>query len=205
MKQADNAAVAREPCPECGDSGYVPVALRNTQTHTDQVLTQVCTACLPGPPGGSVVRGVPGEVTVRTVEYVVTTWPPGHDCREADRWCLVVADRGNGRWAVEQSRGHGFPKIVLARSGRWEMDRPGDPRLLFSLAEALDTARRLAAAVCIDGTATAEQAMRAHMTTACPGQKTASLRDRSARQTETRPDMSSDTGTWTGAGRRRRQ
>jgi hypothetical protein len=104
------------------------------------------------------------------VQYLVTTWPSGHECREADLWCLVVADRGNGRWAVEQSRDHGFPKVVLTRSGQWKVDQRDDPRLRFSLAEALDAARRLAATVSIDGRATAEQAMRAHMVTACPGQ-----------------------------------
>jgi hypothetical protein len=144
------------------------------------------------------VSGAPGGVTVRTVEYVVTTWPSGHDCREADLWRLVVTDRGNGRWAVEQTRDHGFPKIVLARSGRWEMDRPGDPRHRFSLAEALDAARRLAATVSIDGRATAEQAMRAHMATACPGQKDTPPR---GGRKEARPDMTSDSGTWTRADR----
>ena len=140
-------------------------------------------------------------VTVRTAEYVVTTWPPGHDCREADRWCLVVADRGNGRWAAGQTRGHGFPKVVLTRSGQWETDRPGDPRCRFSLAEALDAARRFAAAVSIDGRATAEQAMRAHMATACPGQPAAP----GTRRKEARPDVTSDDGTWTRADRVRRQ
>jgi hypothetical protein len=146
------------------------------------------------------VSGAAGEVTVRTVEYVVTTWPPGHDCREADRWCLVVADRGNGRWAVEQTRDHGFPKVVLTRSGQWEMDRPGDPRYRFSLAEALDAARRFAAAVSIDGRATAEQAVRAHMATACPGQAATP-----ARRKEARPDVTSDSDTGTRADRVRRQ
>jgi hypothetical protein len=113
------------------------------------------------------------QVTVRTVEYVVTTWPSGHDCREADLWCLVVADRGNGRWAVEQTRDHGFPKIVLTRSSQWDTDRPGDPRYRFSFAEAMDAARHLAPTVSIDGRTTAEQAMRAHMATACPGQDAA--------------------------------
>jgi hypothetical protein len=127
------------------------------------------------------VSGAPGGVTVRTVEYVVTTWPSGHDCREADLWCLVVADRGNGRWAVEQTRDHGFPKVVLTRSGQWDTDRRDDPRYRFSLAEALDAARRLAATVSADGRATAEQAVRAHMATACPGEATASARGGSRR------------------------
>jgi hypothetical protein len=200
MKQADNAPVKREPCRACDDTGYVTVALRNDASHADNVLIQTCTACLPGPQAGPGVSGAAGQVTVRTVEYVVTTWPSGHDCRQADLWCLVVAERGNGRWAVEQTRDHGFPKVVLARSGRWVMDRRGDPRLRFSLAEAMDAARRLAATVSIDGRATAEQAMRAHMATACPGQAAAP-----ARRKETGPDVTSDSDTWTRAEQVRRQ
>lgn len=82
-------------------------------------------------------------VNVTVTEYLVTIWPRGHDCGEAARWCLVVRDRGGGRWAVEQSRSHGFPKVVLSRSGQWVLDSPGgDPRCRFSLPEALDAARR---------------------------------------------------------------
>lgn len=201
MKHADSAPAgrdSREPCRACGGTGYVTVALRNDQAHTDNVLTQACTACLPGPQDGPAASGAAEQVTVRTVEYVVTAWPPGHDCHMADRWCLVVADRGNGRWAVEQTRDHGFPKVVLSRSGRWEMDRRGDPRLRFSLGEALDAARRLAATVSIDGATTAGQAMRAHMATACPGQAAASARRKA------RPDVTGDSDTWTRSTERRR-
>lgn len=86
------------------------------------------------------MSGTPGEVTVRTVEYLVTIWPR---VPRGGPVVLVVADRGNGRWAVEQTRDHGFPKVVLTRSGQWTTDRRGDPACRFSLGEALDAARPL--------------------------------------------------------------
>jgi len=50
MKKASSAPAGREtrgPCRACGGSGYVTVALRNDQAHTDEVLTQTCMACFP--------------------------------------------------------------------------------------------------------------------------------------------------------------
>jgi hypothetical protein len=110
---------------------------------------------------------VAGKVEVRPVHYLVTVWPDGHDCPEAALWCLLVTNRGHGRWAVEQGWSHG-DKIVLTRSGEWKDDRRGDPGYRFSQQEALELARRHAAVLTIAGR-TAAQVMRQHRETGCPG------------------------------------
>ena len=111
---------------------------------------------------------IAGEVQVRPVHYLVTVWPDGHDCYEAGLWCLLVTNRGHGKWAVERGRSHSDDKSVLTRSGQWRYDRPGDPGYRFSREEALDLARKHAATLTI-ADRTAVQAMRQHMETGCPG------------------------------------
>jgi hypothetical protein len=118
--------------------------------------------------GPKTTGGPVTEVHVRPVEYLVTVWPEGHDCHEASLWSLLVTYRGNGRWAVEQGWSHGSPKIVLTRSGKWDLDQRGDPHYRFTLEEALDQARQHAATVTIAGR-TAAEAMREHLARGCDG------------------------------------
>ena len=106
-------------------------------------------------------------VHVRPVEYLVTVWPQGHDCADAATWCLLVSYRGDGKWAIEQGWSHG-DKIVLTRSGQWDLDKPGDPAYRYTREEALTIARQHAASIQIAG-ATAAQVMREHIDMGCPG------------------------------------
>ncbi len=110
---------------------------------------------------------VMGEVHVRPVEYLVTAWPDGHECAEAAHWSLLVTYRGHGKWAVEQGWSHG-DKLVLTRSGQWDLDKRGDPGYRFSLDEAIERARQHAATFTIAGH-TAAEVMREHVKKRCPG------------------------------------
>lgn len=91
----------------------------------------------PGPDDSTATDGV----RVRPVAYLITLWPDGHACPASGHWCLMVTDRGSGRWAVEQGWSHGC-KTVLTRAGQWAPDRRGDPNCRFTLDEALTLARR---------------------------------------------------------------
>lgn len=108
------------------------------------------------------------EVHVRPVDYLVTVWPEGHDCSEASLWALLVAYRGNGRWAVEQGWSHGDLKRVLTRSGEWDYDHRGDPGYRFTREEAIELARAHAPLIEINGH-TATEVMAAHLARGCDG------------------------------------
>jgi hypothetical protein len=110
----------------------------------------------------------PGEVHVRPVEYLVSVWPEAHEaCPDAASASVLVTYRGYGKWAVEQGWSHG-DKIVLTRSGQWDLDRRGDPGYRFTLDEALELARRHAATLTIAGRAVTE-IVRKHIETGCSG------------------------------------
>jgi hypothetical protein len=107
-------------------------------------------------------------VQVRPVEYLVNTWPEGHECSEVAHWSLLVAYRGHGLWAVEREWSHGSPKIVLTRSGEWDYDRRGDPEYRFTRDEALDLARAHAPLIEINGR-TAAEFTAGHLARGCEG------------------------------------
>jgi hypothetical protein len=111
-------------------------------------------------------RARTAEVHERPVEILVTVWPDGHDCPDAITCSLLVTNRGNGNWAVEQGWSHG-DKIVLTRSGEWDLDRRGDPACRFTQEEALALARQHAASLTIAGH-TAIELMQAHIKNGCP-------------------------------------
>jgi hypothetical protein len=110
----------------------------------------------------------PAEVHVRPVEYLVSVWPEAHEaCPNAASTSLLVTYRGYGTWAVEQGWSHG-DKIVLTRSGEWDLDRRGDPDYRFTLDEARELARRHAAMLTIAGH-TVTEILREHIERGCPG------------------------------------
>jgi hypothetical protein len=103
------------------------------------------------------------------VQFTVTAWPEGHDdCHDAMVFCLKVCDRGGGRWLVGMSRGPVSPEIVLTRDGRWEIDRPENPRFRFgSYDEAAKAASRHARTVTFGGHRAADVIAR-HLAGHCP-------------------------------------
>jgi hypothetical protein len=64
------------------------------------------------------------EVYVRPREYQLTIWPEGmQDEIDAGTWCLTVAYRGGGLWAVFRGQGNGGP--CFGRDGSLSFGRPG--------------------------------------------------------------------------------
>ena len=108
------------------------------------------------------------EVHVSPVQYKVTAWPEDHECHEASLWSLLVTYRGEGRWAVELGWSSGAPKIVLTRSGEWDIDQRGEDEYRFTLDEALEAAGRHAASLQIADRTVAE-AMAGHLGRECDG------------------------------------
>jgi len=101
-------------------------------------------------------------VAVQPAGYLVSIWPPGHDCEDTGTWSLRVTNRGNGEWSVGRSEGQ-----VLGGDGQWHRDQPGHPDLRFSLGEALQLARSHAFSLKLSGV-TAAEAVRAHSENGCP-------------------------------------
>jgi len=97
------------------------------------------------------------EVFERPVAYEVSVWPPEHGgCIDSATWCVTVADRGRGLWAV--LRGGTGSTVCLSAAGKWEFEpSPSnrDDKWLaahrFPLEEALQLAREHAPKVTVNG------------------------------------------------------
>jgi len=97
------------------------------------------------------------EVYERPVAFEVSVWPPGHGaCIDSSTWCVTVADRGRGKWAV--LRGGSGSKACLSSDGKWEREPIPSERdddwlaaHRYSLDDALRLAREHAPKVTLNG------------------------------------------------------
>ena len=97
------------------------------------------------------------EVYERVRSYEVSVWPEEHaDNIDATAWCVSVAYRGHGKWAVVRGSADGGP--VLRHDGNWVRERIPSSRdddwlaeHRYSLDEALVLARWWAPRVRING------------------------------------------------------
>jgi hypothetical protein len=96
------------------------------------------------------------EVYERPTAIEVTIWPEDAECLDAFTWCVTVAYRGRGKWAV--LRGDSGSRVCLGRDGKWDHEPSPSSRdddwladHRFGKDEALALAREWAPKVDING------------------------------------------------------
>lgn len=60
------------------------------------------------------------EVYERPTAIEVTIWPEDAECIDSHVWCVTVAYRGHGKWAV--MRGGTASGACFGRDGRWDYE-----------------------------------------------------------------------------------
>jgi hypothetical protein len=103
------------------------------------------------------------EVRVISTSYLVTAWPEGEDDHiDAYMWCVTVANRGHGKYAV--LRGDSGSKFCLGTDGEWDYEPSPSSREddwlethRFDLDEALVLARDWAPKIRINGMTTLDR------------------------------------------------
>jgi hypothetical protein len=111
----------------------------------------------------------PPEVHVKAQSHLVTIWPVDHLCEDSMIFCLVVKDRGDGRWGIYagQVEQQGGPLECLSESGRWGQDE-ARPDQRFTEQEALRLATLYAPVVGL-GWQTAAEVLAEHEKNGCRG------------------------------------
>jgi hypothetical protein len=143
-------------CPSCGSTSVA------WSLQTELSYAWSCLAC-------NHVWEAP-VVHERPVTYLVSIWPEACACPDAATWCLTVARRSGGKWAV--LRGDGNSSMCLGIDGQFTPDyipsvQARDEWLAshrFTLKEALRVANFYAASIVVAGM-TAAEALAAHQKT----------------------------------------
>ena len=100
----------------------------------------------------------PPKPKVRTEPsaYVVTIFPEGHECLDAERFSIAVRRRSRNKWSVYRGQGHlSGPQECMTARGQWAVDE-GRRDQLFSLDGALRLAQIWAPQVEFGGWVAAE-------------------------------------------------
>lgn len=96
------------------------------------------------------------EVRITADSFTVTIWPESANCEHSALWCVTVARREHGTWAV--LRGGARSRVCLAADGRWDVEpvpAARDDAWLadhrFDMDTAIDAASKHAPRVIVNG------------------------------------------------------